>query len=433
MILVGNQRGGSNALAAHLLSSQNDHVDVHALENFVADDLTGALKEIHAVSKATQCKKFMFSLSLNPPEEANPTVEDYEDAIARVENKLGLQNQAKAIVFHSKGDRPMHAHCVWSRIDTEKMKAVKLDFYKRKLNTVAKELYIEHNWTMPDGFKNGLSRDLRTYNLDEWQQGERHKLNAAQTKARIQYCWKQSDNAESFKAALEHEGFFLAKGDRKNIHLAVDWHGEFYAITRATGENAKAVKAKLGQPDTLPTLNTTKALIKREYSTLHERLRSELTNKHRTQLQPLQTQKDDVLKNQRAARQKQKEDHAKRQLKEQQARQEQYQRGLKGLWRYITGRYHKQKQEHEVQYQTGLQRDAKEKKALIDKQLKELKPVYKEIKQLKNTHQQQTMQLNKDFMTLYKNKGESHTLKDKFSKTSPVKSDVLNNQSELKP
>jgi hypothetical protein len=416
MILVGNQRGGSNALAAHLLSSKNDHVDVHALEGFVADDLKGSFKEIYAVSKATKCKKFMFSLSLNAPEEANPSVADYEEAIARVENKLGLQNQPKAIVFHSKGNRPAHAHCVWSRIDGEKLKAVKLDFYKRQLNTVAKDLYIEHGWNMPDGFKNSLSRDMRNYDLAEWQQSNRHGLNAKQTKARIQYCWKQSDNAASFKAALEHEGFFLAKGDRKNIHLAVDWHGNFYAINRSTlGKNVKTIKAKLGKPDKLSTVSATQALIKREYSALHIRLHTELKNKHRSQLQPLKAQKDDVVKEQRAIQQKQQTEHTKRQLDEQKKRQAQYQRGLKGLWHYITGRYQKQKQAHEAQYQAGLKRDAAEKKALIEQQSAELKPVNTEIEQLQEKHQQQTMQLNKDFMTLHKNKGEQVDLKETFT------------------
>lgn len=64
MILQGNQRSGATDLANHLLKDENDHVTVHELRGFVANDLHGALREAHAISKATKAKQFMFSLAL---------------------------------------------------------------------------------------------------------------------------------------------------------------------------------------------------------------------------------------------------------------------------------------------------------------------------------------------------------------------------------
>jgi hypothetical protein len=71
MILKGSQRGGGQDLAAHLLRlDDNDHVRVHELRGFAADDLRGALKEAEAISRGTRCSQYLFSLSLSPPESA---------------------------------------------------------------------------------------------------------------------------------------------------------------------------------------------------------------------------------------------------------------------------------------------------------------------------------------------------------------------------
>ena len=89
-------------MAAHLLKPENEHVELHEISGFVADDLAGAFKEVHAISKGTRCKQFLFSLSLNPPEMENVPVEVFENAIARIEAKMGLTGQPRAIVFHEK-------------------------------------------------------------------------------------------------------------------------------------------------------------------------------------------------------------------------------------------------------------------------------------------------------------------------------------------
>lgn len=66
MILVGNQRSGAKNLALHLLKDENEHVEVHEIRGFASQNLMAALNEIHAISRATRCKPYLFSLSLNP-------------------------------------------------------------------------------------------------------------------------------------------------------------------------------------------------------------------------------------------------------------------------------------------------------------------------------------------------------------------------------
>ena len=203
MILKGNQRAGGRQLAAHLMNViDNDHVTVHQVRGFVANELYGAMNEAYAISRGTKCKQFLFSLSLNPPLDENVSTDVFEDTLNRIERKLGLTNQPRAIVFHEKHNR-RHAHAVWSRIDTTKMRAINLPHYKMKLQDISRELYQEHNWKMPDGFKLDKEPDKLNFSLEEWQQANRTKRNPKEVKAIIQKCWAQSDNLQSFATSLK--------------------------------------------------------------------------------------------------------------------------------------------------------------------------------------------------------------------------------------
>jgi hypothetical protein len=66
-----------------------------------------------------------------------------------------LTDQPRVIVFHEKEGR-RHAHCVWSRIDADNMKAINLPHY----NDISKQLYLQHSWTLPQGF---IDQQYRTH------------------------------------------------------------------------------------------------------------------------------------------------------------------------------------------------------------------------------------------------------------------------------
>src|SRR6056297_112626 len=136
MILKAKERGNAPQLARYLLAMKdNEHVELHEVRGFISDDLVEAFGEADAIARGTRCEKHLFSMSFNPPEGANAAIEDFEKAIEQVEAKLGLEGQPRAIVFHEKDGR-RHAHAVWSRIDTDQMKAIKIDFYKSRLTTI---------------------------------------------------------------------------------------------------------------------------------------------------------------------------------------------------------------------------------------------------------------------------------------------------------
>ena len=162
MIFKGSQRAGATKLSTHLMNLRdNGHVAVLELRGFVADDLHGALNKPHAISKATQCKQYLFSLSLNPPADHIAIEQDFLDAADRAEEALGLSGQPRAVVIHEKEDR-RHAHVVFSRIDGDELKAKNLSHLKNRLRDLSCELYLDHGWELPKG----LLSDVSAYRKD---------------------------------------------------------------------------------------------------------------------------------------------------------------------------------------------------------------------------------------------------------------------------
>lgn len=253
MILEGNTRGYGAELARHLLNPRdNDHVTVHGLDGFMADDLAGAFAEAEAISQATQCQKYLFSLSLNPPPGDAVPVETFEAAIDAIERKLGLVGQPRAVVFHEKNGR-RHAHCIWSRIEAGRLKAINLPHFKRKLCDVSRELYRTHGWEMPAGFRDQAARDPLNYSQPEAAQAKRLDRDPVALKAMFQQCWTASDSRAAFAAALREQGYLLAHGDRRGF-VAIDSEGKVWSLSRWCGVKPKAMRARLGPEDDLPSI-----------------------------------------------------------------------------------------------------------------------------------------------------------------------------------
>ena len=249
MILKASTRGGGAQLATHLLrTDENDHVTVHELRGYVSSDIHGAMKEAFAVCKGTRCKQYLFSLSLNPPPDQTPSIEEFEDAIGRVEERTGLSGQPRIVVLHEKLGR-IHAHAVWSRINAEEMKAIQLSHWKLKLRDLSREIFLEHDhWKLPPGLMNSAERDPRNYSLKEYQEAKRKGASARELQDTIRECWQASDSKQAFEQSLKARGLVLARGDRR-AHVVVTPDGQVLGIARPTGKRVKEIRARLGEPD----------------------------------------------------------------------------------------------------------------------------------------------------------------------------------------
>lgn len=395
MILKASQRSGAKQLGLHLLKTEeNEQVEIHEVSGFLSDDLMGAMKEAYALSLGTKCRQHLFSVSLNPPATESVRPEVFEQACNMIEERLGLKGQPRMIVFHEKEGR-RHAHAVWSRIDAYTMTAKPLPFFKRTLNSIAKELYLENGWEMPEGFRDFRLRDPRNFTLAEWQQAKRVGIDPREITAIVRQCWTKSDNASSFAKALEEHGLFLAAGDRRG-HVALTIDGEVIAISRLIGVKSKEVAAKLGDPKLLRSVDATKAYIGSEIAPRLSRHIAQAKRTAHEAMKPLNERraimKDQHTRERKLLAEKQRERHAAEQI----ARSARLRKGVAGVWDIMTGRYSKVRKQNEVEFFFGMQRDRAQRHDLVAAQLKERQGLQGDIVRMREHNARQVLGLYRD-------------------------------------
>ncbi len=395
MILEGNQRGGARQMAPHLMNTQeNEHVEIHEISGFMSDSVMGALDEIHAVSRGTKCSQFMFSVSLNPPQDVIAPPEYFEKAIKQIEERNGLGGQPRVIIFHEKEGR-RHAHCIWSRIDAHEMKAINLPHYKLKLKDISKQLYLEHGWELPQGFVDKKYCNPLNFTRAEWQQAKRSQDDPRMLKQLFKQAWQDSDNQQSLQNALKEHGFWLARGDRRGF-VAVDYKGEVYSLSRWMDVKAKELKQRLNQPEQLPNVQEAKTeisqsmndVLKKHVDVAYQLRKQDYAPLKRT-IQSMKTQHQkqrDVLEKQQNERWQQ----------EEQQRIARLPRGLSGIWQRVTGKYQKIKSQNQAEVKGNELRDRDEKQTLITRQLQERQRLQDRIVQVRERHNQGMLELRQD-------------------------------------
>jgi hypothetical protein len=255
--------------ATHLQNAyDNEYVEIAEVRGAVAHDLHGAFAEWELCAHAmTGCRNYLYSLSVNPDPAQGPlTREQYLDYIGRAEAKLGLSSQPRAIVFHIKDGRE-HCHVVWSRIDTERGKAIHQAFDRQKLMMVTRQFAREHGILLPEGMVNDAGRDRRkkTLSLYEKHQQDATGLTKEERIAQVTQAWRRSDGARAFVRALEELGYVLATGKRP--YVLVDLYGEMNALPKLIDDKqvrTKDIRAFLERefpPESLPSVDEAKALV----------------------------------------------------------------------------------------------------------------------------------------------------------------------------
>ncbi|MCW5678339.1 MAG: relaxase/mobilization nuclease domain-containing protein [Xanthobacteraceae bacterium] len=399
MILKGSQRGGAAQLAHHLMNDRdNDHIELVELRGFVAGDLSGALEEAHAISKATRCQQFLFSLSLNPPKDQDAGFEAIMDAADAAEERLGLTGQPRAVVIHEKQGR-RHAHVVWSRIDGNEMKAINLPHFKNRLRDLSKELYLEHGWELPDGHRENGWKNPLNFTLAEWQQAKRLDLDPREIKQMFQQAWAHSDDQKSLKHALQEHGFHLARGDRRGF-VAVDIHGEVFSLARWAGVKTKAVRERLGEPDRLSSVDETKDMIR---NTLSQNMRGylrELKSAQETESQPLADARKTLVRKQRLEREQLAARQRLRQREEEVERAKRFRKGVMGVWDLLTGRARELRRENEREVTQSRMRDRSEKELLFRSQIAERRELQTHMDRQREAHRAARLHVYRQIATV---------------------------------
>ena len=382
MILKASQRAGGAQLAQHLLNDRdNDHVELHELRGFVSADLAGAFREAYAVSLGTRCQQFLFSLSLNPPQNESVPIEAFKAAIAGIEARLGLTGQPRAIVFHEKEGR-RHAHCVWSRIDAGTMTALNLPHFKMKLMDMSRELFREHGWEMPRGLEQGGKRDPLGYEQAQNQQAGRIKEDPKALKALFLKCWERSDSRAAFVQALLEQGFILARGDRRGF-VALDRHGEIHSLSRWLGVKAKTLRERFGDGNDLPSVQDAQTLLD---ARLTQDIRQQAARddaEYECRIRAFQEKRGELVSRHRRERRELHAAQHERATGLARNLQRRLPTGWKALWARASGQYGRLLQNNAAETRRLQDESRAERQRLIERQLKERRVLGLELRQLR--------------------------------------------------
>ncbi|MEL7106285.1 MAG: relaxase/mobilization nuclease domain-containing protein [Pseudomonadota bacterium] len=388
----------------------NDHVTLAEVDGFIAEDLHGALEEAEAISMATQCTKFLFSVSLNPPEGVVVTEEGFKEVADRVAETLGLSEQPRAIVIHEKNGR-RHAHAVWSRIDGREIKAIELGLYKVKLRDLSRELFLDHGWELPKGLQTYGHKDPLNFTLGEWQQAQRIGVDPREMKPLFQNAWARSDSLKSLTNALSDKGLYLAKGDRRGF-VALDIEGKVYALARWSGVKTKELKAKLGSPDNLPSVEATLQILKSKKTKQVTDYIDQVKGRHAREIRPFVEDRAKMVKAQRKERANLKAKQEDRWINENKERQERLNGGLRGLFDRITGAHRKTQKTNERESLACLHRDQEQRDTLIHAQMAERRTLLERALPIRKRHKQDRSMLAKT-VNLYLRKPTSEPMRNR--------------------
>ena len=203
MIAKGTPHNNGAKLAAYLTTGkENEKATLWELRGFASDDIREAFRSVHVMAEAIpQLEQPFFHVQVRNPEGEVLTREQWMRVADRIEAKLGLTDQPRAIAFHKNTETGHeHMHLAWSRIDEETLTARRLPFYKLRLKEVCRELEIDLGLTRVTDERRGPVMAPLRY---EHEQARRLGIDIHEIRASIRACWDHSDNGRSFSAALD--------------------------------------------------------------------------------------------------------------------------------------------------------------------------------------------------------------------------------------
>lgn len=258
MIIKGNIRTDGKALGDYLKSEgryaknreKNEQIEIWEANGIEqGDTLQTILADFQHSAAGSQCEKPLFHVQFRTAEGEHLTREQWLESVNRLEKRLELTGHERVIVTHRLNGQD-HVHVAWNRMPTEQGNAAELHFYKHKCTDVAREL----EW---DFCLRQLTNDRKRGKLshDEERQALRHGKSPQQIKEELRECWHEADNGQSFAAALDEQGYVLAKGDRRDF-VIVGQEGDIYSVARVTGSRVAEVRHRLAdlERENLPSV-----------------------------------------------------------------------------------------------------------------------------------------------------------------------------------
>ena len=266
MIIKGKSRAAPMRLAKHLeRTDTNEHVEMLEFRDVPLENLEHALRHMQMLTAGTRGTKGLYHANIDPHADYPMTREQWERCADVLEQELGLEGQPRVIVMHKKEGRE-HIHVVWARTDIEtlRMRSDSFTYGKHERASARLEEEFGHEHVPGKWHKRDRTQELpmADYNHAEWQQSERSGLDAVERKQEITALYEASDKGQSFKNALEDQGYVLANGD-KRVFVVVDIAGHVHSLNRQiTSAKAKDIREKIADidPASLPDVSEAKEI-----------------------------------------------------------------------------------------------------------------------------------------------------------------------------
>ena len=249
MIVKAREGTGGPALAQYLMDGKNEHAELLELRNMDAPSLQAALYRMDALSKGGHCQKPALHVQMHAAPGERLSADHWREACDRYAEAFGMEQHQAAIILHHQQDGATHAHFVFNRVHPETLIAADLWRNYEKHKTLARQM--EQDWGLQQvsSRKRDRARDYSQAGQKETEQARRTGENVHDIREHVRWLWEQSPNGLAFAAALEEEGYQLAKGDRR-AYVVLDPHGSPYSLgSRITGAKAREVREKLGDLD----------------------------------------------------------------------------------------------------------------------------------------------------------------------------------------
>ncbi len=196
-------------------------------------------KEVKKTGRKLQKPVYAFSLSWGTDEK--PTHETMRNAAKSALSKLGFEQHQAILIGHNDTDHP-HIHIIVNRVDPITGMAASTSKDRNKLSQWAQR-YEEQQGKIRCHKR--VENNERREELAQQRQHDPENTKGKIVRGRdpiIQKAWQQSDNGRSFAAALEEQGYLLAKGDKRGV-VVIDPQGKPINPARhIEGENGKNIR-----------------------------------------------------------------------------------------------------------------------------------------------------------------------------------------------
>lgn len=257
MIAKGVPHAHGARLARYLITGKDrERAQLLELRGFAAAGIVDAFRSVHVMANGSKCVFPFFHLSVRNPDGETLDASQWMHTADAIEQSLGLDNQPRAIAFHTDEETgESHMHVAWSRMDHETLTAKPLPFFKERLKRVSRQLEKHFGLTEVSSARKGPIAYAPTRREDE--QSRRLGIDVRDHRGTIRVCFERSDCGRSFQKALAAAEIILARGDRRDF-IAIDHAGGMHALgKRILGVSAAQIRARLSdlQRDQVPSVD----------------------------------------------------------------------------------------------------------------------------------------------------------------------------------